>query len=146
MTLAVKMVLPCTLAHSVNLQTYLLLCSLGGTFAAFAHIFPSEAGMEASRGSIARAVGEKGPIPHYRYYTSLADCSRFLALFAQNGEPLHRLTFSTLTLWDFCITVELLAFATFRRKKITNDPGGRATGTFATDQGIRNLEFWKSGT
>lgn len=141
MTLAVKMVLPCTLAHSVNLQTYLLLCSLGGTFAAFAHIFPSEAGMEASRGSIARAVGERGPIPHYRYYNFLAVCSRFLALFAQNGEPVHRLTFSTPTLWDFCITVELLAFATFRRKKITNDPGGRGTGTFGTDQGIRNLEF-----
>ena len=128
MTLAVKMVLPCTLAHSVNLQTYLLLCSLGGTFAAFAHIFPSEAGMEASRGSIARAVGERGPIPHYRYYNSLAVCSRFLALFAQNGEPVHRLTFSTPTLWDFCITVELLAFATFRRKKLqmTRGAGERA--------------------
>ena len=97
MTLAVKMVLPCTLAHSVNLQTSLLLCSLGGTFAAFAHIFPSEAGMEASRGSIAMAVGERGPIPHYRHYNSLAVCSRFLALFAQNGEPVHRLTFSTPT-------------------------------------------------
>lgn len=80
--------------------------------------FPSEAGMEASRGSIARVVGERGPIPHYRYYNSLAVCSRFLALFTQNGEPVHRLTFSTPTLWDFFITVELLAFATFRRKKL----------------------------
>ena len=33
--------LPCTLAHSANLQIYLLFRSLCGAFAAFAHIFIS---------------------------------------------------------------------------------------------------------
>ena len=44
-----------------------------------------------------KGVGERGPIPHYRHYNSLTVCSRFLAPFAQNGEPVHRLTFSTPT-------------------------------------------------
>ena len=116
MTLAVKTFLPClpcTLAPSVNLQTYLLLRSLGGAFAAFAHIFislepgplvgkngpkksPSEAHGSESR-KYSKGVGERGPIPHYRHYNSLIVCSRFLAPFAQNGEPVHRLTFSTPT-------------------------------------------------
>ena len=116
MTLAVKTFLPClpcTLAPSVNLQTYLLLRSLGGAFAAFAHIFislepgplvgkngqkksPSEEHGSESR-KYSKGVGERGPIPHYRHYNSLTVCSRFLAPSAQNGEPVHRLTFSTPT-------------------------------------------------
>ena len=97
-----------SLAHRVNLQTYLLLPSLGGAFAAFAQFSKAwnrpgplvgkkgqnrrAKRMEASRGSIARPVAERGPIPHYRHYNSLAVCSRFLAPFAHNGKPVHRRT------------------------------------------------------
>ena len=124
MTLAVKTFLPClpcTSAPNVNLQTYLLLRSLGGAFAAFAHIFislepgplvgkngqktsPSEAHGSESR-QYSKGVGERGPIPHYRHYNSLAVCSRFSAPFAQNGEPVHRLTFSTPTVGFHGVTV-----------------------------------------
>ena len=90
--------------------------------------FPERSRHGSESRKYSKGRGGKGPHSHYRYYTSLAVCSRFLALFAQNGEPVHRLTFSTPTLWDFCITVELLAFATFRRKKLqmTRGAGGRA--------------------
>ena len=57
---------------------------------------PSEAHGRESR-KYSKGVGERGPIPHYRHYNSLTVCSRFLAPFAQNGEPVHRLTFSTPT-------------------------------------------------
>lgn len=115
MTLAVKTFLPClpcTLAPSVNLQTYLLLRSGWGICSICTHFHkpgtrspgrekrtkksPSEAHGSESR-KYSKGVGERGPIPHYRHYNSLTVCSRFLAPFAQNGEPVHRLTFSTPT-------------------------------------------------
>ena len=126
MTLAVKTFLPClpcTLAPSVNLQTYLLLRSGWGICSICTHFHkpgtrspgrekrtkksPSEAHGSESR-KYSKGVGERGPIPHYRHYNSLTVCSRFLAPFAQNGEPVHRLTFSTPTVhygisWYHCI-------------------------------------------